>query len=225
MRMNRQEVTTTQPKSYLFGYRIILALLGGLTLLISHVLRLTDPENTSISLIEKLFGNYRYFTMQTNLLVVIWLILAIIWSSDPIKMKKLMGKLKGAITLYITVTFLVFAVVLSPLYHPPGLEGVLNLMLHYIVPVGFIIDWFITEGNNYQWSFIPYWFCYPIGYLIFALIHGGTTGDYLYPFLNLEVLGFDGLMIRVILLIAFFTGLSSLYITVSRRFFPIKQYF
>ena len=153
------------------------------------------------------------------------IILAIFWSSDPVKMKKLMGKLKGAITLYITVTFLVFAVVLSPLYHPPGLEGVLNLMFHYIIPAGFIIDWFITEGNNYQWSFIPYWFCYPISYLIFALIHGGTTGDYLYPFLNLDVLGFDGLTIRVILLIAFFTGLSSLYITVSRRFFPIKQYF
>jgi hypothetical protein len=211
--------------SYLLAYRIALAILGAITLLVSHFLSSTNPDNASMNFITTNLRIYRYFTMQTNLLVVIWLILSIIWSSDPKKMKKLMGKLKGAITLYITFTFLVFAVVLSPLYHPSGLEGVLNLMLHYIVPVGFIIDWLITEGNNYQWSFIPYWFCYPIGYLIFALIHGGTTGDYLYPFLNLDVLGFDGLIIRVILLIAFFTGLSCMYITISRRYFPIKQYF
>ena len=223
--MNSNEVTDIKFKTYILGYRIVFAILGVGTLLVSHYLNITNPLNASLPLLMRNLRIYRYFTMQTNLLVVIWLILAIIWSSNPKKMKKLMGKLKGAITLYITVTFLVFAVVLSPLYHPPGLEGVLNLMLHYIIPAGFIIDWFITEGNNYQWSFIPYWFCYPIGYLIFALIHGGTTGDYLYPFLNLDVLGFDGLMIRVILLIAFFTGLSSVYITVSRRFFPIKQYF
>ena len=223
--MNSNEVTDIKFKTYILGYRIVFAILGVGTLLVSHYLNITNPLNASLPLLMRNLRIYRYFTMQTNLLVVIWLILAIIWSSNPKKMKKLMGKLKGAITLYITVTFLVFAVVLSPLYHPPGLEGVLNLMLHYIIPAGFIIDWLMTEGNNYQWSFIPYWFCYPIGYLIFALIHGGTTDDYLYPFLNLEVLGFDGLMIRVILLIAFFTGLSSVYITVSRRFFPIKQYF
>ena len=223
--MNSYEAADIKFKPYILGYRIILAILGVGTLLVSHYLNITNPLNAFLPVLMRNLRIYRYFTMQTNLLVVIWLILAIFWSSDPVKMKKLMGKLKGAITLYITVTFLVFAVVLSSLYHPPGLEGVLNLMLHYIIPVGFIIDWLMTEGNNYQWSFIPYWFCYPIGYLFFALIHGGTTDDYLYPFLNLEVLGFDGLMIRVILLIAFFTGVSSVYITVSRRFFPIKQYF
>jgi hypothetical protein len=219
--MNKGEVNTIQPRSYLFGYRIALAILGVGTLLLSHYLNITNPLNTSFPLLMRNLRIYRYFTMQTNLLVVIWLILAIIWSSNPNRMKKLMGKLKGAITLYITVTFLVFAVVLSPLYHPSGIEGVLNLMLHYFIPVGFIIDWFISEGDNYQWSFIPYWFCYPIVYLIFALIHGGTTGDYLYPFLNLEVWGFDGLIIRVILLIALFSVLSSVYIFGSRRFLPV----
>ncbi len=223
--MNSNEGTSNKLKPYILGYRIIFVILGIGTLLVSHYLNTTNPLNASIPLLMRNLRIYRHFTMQTNLLVVIWLIFAIIWSSDVKKMEKLMGKLKGAITLYITVTFLVFAVVLSPLYHPSGVEGVLNLMLHYIIPVGFIIDWFITEGNNYHLSFIPYWFCYPIGYLVFALIHGGTTGDYLYPFLNLEVLGLDGLIFRVIILITLFTALSSVYIAVSRRFLPLKQYF
>ena len=214
--------TSTRIKPYILGYRSTLALLGVGTLLVSHYLNTTNPLNDSIPLIIRNLRIYRYFTMQTNLLAITWLILAIIWSFNDTKMEKLMGKLKGAITLYITVTFLVFAVVLSPLYHPSGIDGVLNIMLHYIIPIGFIIDWLITEGNNYQWTFIPYWFCYPIGYLIFALLHGGTIGDYLYPFLNLDTWGIDGLIIRVFILILLFSTLSSIYITISRRFLPIQ---
>ncbi|MHA1207138.1 MAG: Pr6Pr family membrane protein [Candidatus Hodarchaeales archaeon] len=216
---------TTKSRPFILGYRIILALMGGSTLLVSHILSSTYPDNVSLTLIERNIRIYRYFTNQTNLLVIIWLVLAIIWSSDPDKMQKLMGKVKGAITLYITVTFIIFAIVLSPLYHPSGIEGIINLMLHYIIPVAFIVDWIITEGTGYEWKFIPYWLVYPICYLVFALFHGATTGDYIYPFVNYEVLGFSGLVISVTLLIFFFIGLSSLYIAVSRKLLPIKQFF
>ena len=223
--MKIDEGYTTKSRPFILGYRIILALMGGSTLLVSHILSSTSAENVSLTLIERNIRIYRYFTNQTNLLVIIWLVLAIIWSSDPNKMEKLMGRVKGAITLYITVTFIVFAIVLSPLYHPSGIEGIINLMLHYIIPVAFIVDWIITEGNNYQWKFIPTWLIYPICYLVFALFHGVTTGDYIYPFLNYEALGTSGLVISVTLLIFFFIGLSSVYIAVSRKIFPLKQFF
>ena len=222
--MKIKEEYSTESKPYILGYRIILALLGCSTLLISHILSSTSPTNVSLTLIERNVRIYRYFTNQTNLMVIIWLAFAIIWSSDPNKMQKLKGRLKGAITLYISVTFIIFAIVLSPLYHPTGIEGIINLNLHYIIPVAFIIDWFITEGNNYQWKHILYWLIYPICYLVFALIHGATTGDYIYPFLNPEALGTSGLVISIAALIIFFIGLSCAYITVSRRLLPLKQF-
>ena len=223
--MKTDEGFTAKSRPFILGYRIILALMGGLTLLVSHILSSTYIENASITLIERNIRIYRYFTNQTNLLVIIWLALAIIWSSDPNKMQKLMGKVKGAITLYITVTFIIFAIVLSPMYHPSGIEGIINLMLHYIIPVAFIFDWIITEDNTYEWKFISHWLIYPICYLVFALIHGLTTGDFIYPFLNYEALGFSGLVISVTLLILFFIGLSSVYIAVSRKVLPLKQFF
>ncbi len=223
--MTTNEEYTTQSKSYILGYRIILAILGISTLLVSHYLSSTNPVNSSFSFLIRNLRVYRYFTMQTNLLVIIWLILAIIWSSDPNKMEKLMGKLKGALTLYITVTFIIFAIILSPLYQPSGIDGIINLMVHYIIPIGFIIDWFITENNSYEWQFIPYWLIYPICYLVFVMIHGVTLDDFIYPFLNIDSLGVNGLVISVIFLILFFIGLSSLYIVISQKFLPFKKYF
>jgi hypothetical protein len=55
-------------------------------------------------------GSLKYYTMQTNLMVAIWFTLAIIWHNNPKALQKISGKIKGAVTLYITVTFLVFTI-------------------------------------------------------------------------------------------------------------------
>ena len=50
-------------------------------------------------------SGFRYYTMQTNLMVTIWFTLAIMWYNKPESLEKIMGSLKGAFTLYITTTF------------------------------------------------------------------------------------------------------------------------
>ncbi|MHA1228721.1 MAG: Pr6Pr family membrane protein [Candidatus Hodarchaeales archaeon] len=214
-----------QFSNYVLIYRLALVILGAFTIISSHILRFTAPENASLSIPEKIFGVYRYFTMQTNLMVLVWLVLAVLWMKNPDRMDNLNGIVRGAITLYITVTFLVFAIVLSPLYHPSGFEGFLNLSLHYIMPIAFIIDFFATEELNYKWRFTLYWLIYPLCYLVFSLIHGLTTGDFIYPFLNFETLGFEKLIISLIILVGLFIFLSVVYIVLSKKITPIYNYF
>lgn len=79
-------------------YRSLLALFGCLTLLLFHVLILLKPDSATISIFEKIFGFYRYFTMQTNLFIL-WLTFSIYCGRDQIKLNKIMGKVKGAATL------------------------------------------------------------------------------------------------------------------------------
>ncbi len=205
-------------------YRFFFALLGWFTLLLSEFLRIQNFATNTSSLFDLLFGSYRFFTMQTNLFVVLWLTFALIWRNDPEHLSKIMGIIKGGITLYITVTFIVFAVVLSPYYQPTGIEAFLNLMTHYLLPLAFIGDWILTENNDYEWRFIPFWFVYPILYLCFAVIHGLTTGSYLYPFLDLGGLGVAVFTINVIILVVFFTFLSSSYILIAKKILPLSKY-
>lgn len=166
-------------------------------------------------------NSFKSFTMQTNVMVTIWFTLAIIWHKKPENIKKMKGILKGAFTLYITITFIFFAVLLSGLYKPTEFfPAFRNLVVHYITPIAFIIDWVLTEDKgSYQWSYLPYWIIYPIGYLVFAFIHGTwiEPGNYLYYFLDATKLGYlmYGLVISALIGVGLVIG--CLYIWINKR--------
>jgi hypothetical protein len=165
--------------------------------------------------------SFKYYTMQTNLMVSIWFTLAIIWYNRPDSLEKIMGSLKGAFTLYITTTFVFFAILLQVFYHPTGWAAFSNIILHYVAPIAFIIDWIFTETRiKYKWNYLFYWIIYPISYLVFSMIHGIVSGDYLYPFLDISRLGILRYLISIFFLVGVGIFLACLYIDFNR--FRIK---
>jgi hypothetical protein len=161
---------------------------------------------------------FKYYTMQTNIIVSVWLILAIVWYNKPESLKKITGPLKGAFTLYITTTFIFFAILLQIFYRPTGFAAFSNIILHYVTPIAFIVDWVLTETKlKYKWNYLPYWTIYPLCYLLFSFIHGSLTGDYIYPFLNINQLGILGYSLSIFLLVSSGLGLGSMYIAINRK--------
>jgi len=194
-------------------YRLIIVALSWFTIITGWIIGSISSGDPFSWLV-----GFKYYTMQTNLMVTIWLTLAIIWHNKPESLKKITGPLKGAFTLYITTTFVFFAILLQVFYIPTGWAAFSNLILHYITPITFIVDWILTENiDRYKWKYLPYWTLYPIGYLIFAFIHGVISGDYLYPFLDLSVRG----PVRYLIIICFLLGvgivMASLYIAINRK--------
>jgi len=162
--------------------------------------------------------SFKYYTMQTNLMVSIWFTLAIVWHNKPESLEKIKGPLKGAFTLYITTTFVFFAILLQIFYHPTGWAAFSNIILHYITPIAFMVDWVLTENEmKYKWNYLLYWTIYPIGYLVFALLHGIITSDYLYPFLNISLLSPFNYLISICFLIGLGIGLGCFYIAINRK--------
>ena len=163
-------------------------------------------------------NSFKYYTMQTNIMVSVWLILAIVWHNKPESLKKITGPLKGAFTLYITTTFIFFAILLQIFYRPTGFAAFSNIILHYVTPIAFIVDWVLTETKlKYKWNYLPYWTIYPLCYLLFSFILGSFTGDYLYPFLNINQLGILGYSLSIFLLVSSGLGLGSMYIAINRK--------
>jgi len=163
------------------------------------------------------FISYKYYTMQTNIMVTLWWTLAIIWHKKPEKRQKI-SAFKGAFTLYITVTFIIFAILLSGLYQPTGYAAFTNLILHYITPIAFILDYLVIETKTkYEWKYLIYWILYPLAYLIFAQINGALTGNYLYYFLDVDALGIPILILAVGFLVIFFLALGIIYLIVNRK--------
>ncbi len=164
------------------------------------------------------FNSFIAFTMQTNLIVTVWFTLAILWHNKPETLEKITGLLKGAFTLYITITFIFFAVLLAPFYQPTGWAAFSNLVLHYITPIAFIVDWILTETKlRYKWKYLLYWILYPLGYLVFAFIHGTFTGNYIYYFIDISALGILGYVLFVSILITAGIVIGSVYIAINRK--------
>jgi len=197
-------------------YRAVFALIGwSAMLLLWYVAVVNRPAGTSVPAAAA--QTFRYFTVQSNVLVLIWLLAAVLYWDRAREHPILRPVVKGAFTVYISVTIVVFVTLLRSLVDPQGIDFYINAITHYVTPIAFIVDWILFEKvRTYQWRYALVWLVYPLVYLIFAQLYGSVTGDYLYPFLNLPELGINGLASWVAVLTVVFLVLGVLYIGLNQ---------
>ncbi len=163
------------------------------------------------------WGGFAYFTMQTNIFILCWWVAALLWRNNAEKLTAISGKLRGALCLYISVTFLIFSLILERDYIPVTSAAVFtNITLHYILPLAFLVDWFLTEKVKYSWKFLFVWFIYPVSYLIFSIIYSHFTGIYIYYFLEFEIFPLWQAALIILSLMIFFIVVGSAIIFLSR---------
>lgn len=123
---------------------------------------------------------FSFFTIESNLFAIV--VLAIGGAAAPRGPR--WAWIRGAATFYMTVTGLVYAVLLANA--DVGLLAPwVNSALHEVIPAVMVIDWL---------CFPPWparvvrtalaWLTYPLAYLAYSLSRGAAVGWYPYPFLN-----------------------------------------
>lgn len=126
--------------------------------------------------------------------------------------------LKFCAALMILVTFLVYASLLGDVTSMKFWNALGNLSYHVAVPVLFIVDWFIfTEHKSVKISTPLISWVIPLAYVVYIIIYGViytavTGGEFSYPyfFLNVNKLGYGGVCVWVVILLAVFAVLSYL---------------
>lgn len=158
------------------------------------------------------------YTFQSNLWVVLWLTIALVYAKKEEKPFILGPMVRGAVTLYITVTLIIFALLLQIFYFPTEpLAIITNVLAHYLVPILFLIDWYFTKGKeHYERKYALYWLIYPFIYLGYSVILELTTGVNIYYFISINQFG-ALMIVFVVLLTLFFYGLGRLLIFVNQR--------
>lgn len=128
---------------------------------------------------------FSFFTIQSNLLAAA---LFIGFGITQLLEKPVKGVAyyRGAITLYMAMTGIIYMLFLSG--NEVALQTtnpIVNIILHYIIPVAIVLDWIIFPPKERMALRVALaWFIYPIVYLIASLVRGGITGWYPYPFIN-----------------------------------------
>jgi hypothetical protein len=130
-------------------------------------------------------NTFSYYTIQSNLLVAAALLLGMryLWNGRPEPQGAVVFK-SGAL-LWILVTGVVFALLLSGLWQPQGAMAYVNLSLHYLTPVGMLLNWLLFEPKGrFKPAYLLAWMSYPLLYMLGSWLRGSLTGFYPYWFLN-----------------------------------------
>jgi len=157
------------------------------------------------------------YTFQTNLWVVSWITIAVLYSKKEEKPFILGPIVHGAVVLYITITLVLFALLLQMYYLPSDpKEIIVNLFAHYLVPILFIIDWVLNQKDEkYEKKFALYWLIYPYIYLAYSAILELTISVNIYYFISLR-LGLLLIVIVAVLTVSFY-GFARLLIYINQR--------
>lgn len=174
-------------------------------------------ENRVASISETTIRFFSFFTILTNSLVAIYFTLVLFKPKNKfVAIIHKPGTLT-AITVYITIVGLVYQVILRHLWHPTGLQMIIDELLHTLIPIMVVVYWYLYENkSSVTFNQIPKWLIYPVIYLAFILIRGKFSNFYPYPFVDLGNLGLSKVLINSALLMALFSGLSAIFIRVGR---------
>ncbi len=187
-------------------------------------------------------GQFLYYTNQSNILCMIYLICAAVFVSKQIKKDGKYGpatfapSFKGAVILAITVTLLIYWGMLSgtdfSMYDGEIINGMTfefkfwqatNRTVHLIVPVLTVFDWVLFDPNGVFKKRDPIiWTSIPLIYYCFSLIVAKTGytfwsgSHYPYFFIDSDKLGWAKVAMYVVLLGVGFIILGYIYCGIDK---------
>jgi hypothetical protein len=170
------------------AFRMAAGTLGWIALVLQYALVLTGTLGAGS--FTRSINFFSYFTILTNILAALALTLA--WLASQSALGEFLSRptVRTVIAAYIIIVMTIVYFVLRHLTELQGWDFVADLLLHYVMPVLFVIDWlFLVPKQMLKMKDSFRWLAFPIIYLVWAFIHGTYSGFYPYPFLNGAELG------------------------------------
>lgn len=143
---------------------------------------------------------FSYFTIQSNLIAVaVFLVGVAWWRTTPSMAWELV---RGAAVLVMTVTLVVFALLLSNTDVDTALPWV-NTVVHQIMPIAVIVDWLIDPPDRrISLRQSLRWLTYPLLWTGYTLVRGQSAGWYPYPFLDPANGGYGSVALYIVAILA-----------------------
>ncbi|MCF4098333.1 Pr6Pr family membrane protein [Maritalea mediterranea] len=179
---------------------------------ISLQLRLSKGDN----LLGALWFLLSFFTILTNIGIVLVHVSArttanaLNWFRQPY--------VRSMFAVLILVVMLVYYFVLAQLWQPEGLMAVADIGLHYVTPLLYLAWWLLHRRiEPAHMGEMSKMLVVPLVYLVWALVRGLIVGEYPYPFINLDVLGWSHFLWNATLLFVAIAFLYGLFIALEKH--------
>ncbi|RZJ19000.1 MAG: hypothetical protein EON91_02975 [Brevundimonas sp.] len=198
-------------------YRAVFALVGWLALALQYGLTLTGNPDRGAG--ELTLNFVSYFTVLTNILVALAL------TGPALSPDSRMGRwsrsegVRAAVAMYIAVVGLTYHFLLADVWDPQGWALIANILLHYVMPIAFVLDWLLfTPKGRLRWIDPVKWLSFPALYTLWTLIHGYASGWWPYWFMNVPALGLAKAGFWAAAMLAFFLIVGLIVVAIDRTF-------
>ncbi|HEY4327745.1 MAG TPA: Pr6Pr family membrane protein [Mucilaginibacter sp.] len=172
--------------------------------------------HSQTSVFEAIINFFSYFTIENNFLVAACSIVVLLAPASSWGRFFSRPTTLSAITVYIFIVGLVYNLVLRSIWNPTGFPRVVDELLHVVVPLLFLFYWiFFVPKANLNWN-ISWWLIFPTVYAIYTFTRGAVTNWYPYPFLDMNKLGTQQVILNTCGLVAVFLIFSLLFIAVGK---------
>ena len=138
-------------------------------------------------LIGRTLDYFSYFTYLSNIIVAIVLTML---ARNVNRHGAVFATLRTDSLIMISVTGIVYYLLLAADANPQGLEIVSNALLHYIIPILTVVVWlFIGPRGLFRLWTVFAALIIPILWVVFVMVRGAIIDAYPYGFLNAQELG------------------------------------
>ena len=173
--------------------------------------------NRVTSVPEAIVIYFSYYTILCNTLIALCFTVLLLKPKSGLGKFFSTAKTLTAIAVYITVVGITYNLILRFTWNPQGLQWVVDELLHVVVPVYFILYWFLFAPKaGLQWKNVFPWLIFPFFYLLYSLFRGAFSGFYAYPFIDVNALGYNKVLLNSAGLFFAFLVLSLLFVTIAK---------
>jgi hypothetical protein len=204
-----------KPAAYKNGFSLLAGIIVWFAVIAQFVLMI---ENRTAPVTETVIRFFSFFTILSNIAV------ACCFTAVLAPPKSLLARLlnragsQSAVTVYILVVGVVYNLVLRAIWHPEGMQRIVDEMLHVISPLLMLWYWIrFTEKSDLHTGMALRWLAFPFLYTVFIAVRGAVSGFYPYPFLNVPVIGYPRAILNGMVLLAFFILLNLLLIFIAKK--------
>jgi len=178
---------------------------------------ITQLANT-ISRGNSVVNFFSFFTIQSNIIGAAAITIAAL-AGPAARGAIWLSQLRGAATLYMGITGMIFSLLLSGADVQTPIPWV-NSTLHYVFPLFIVIDWLVDRSVrplSFRQGLI--FLAYPVAYGAYTLIRGPIVDWYPYPFLDPRLHGYTFVAVMMVFVAVVGLALAWLLCWTSRRDF------
>ena len=172
-----------------------------------------NPDGVA-GLVGRVVDSLSYFTNLSNVIVaIVFTMLA----RNPDRRGAVWSAVRMDSLVMISITGLIYAIVLAPDAQVEGLDIIVNSIKHYIVPVMTVLLWLLL-GPRRQLTFISVFtaLAIPIAWAGYTLIRGEFIAAHPYGFLNVVAYGLPAVLVNI-------AGVAALGVVLGLLFWGIDR--